>query len=108
MKKSVFMALPDDLKVIIEDMAVAETWDYHDQLIAGDVEALQNFRDYGNIVQPLPSAIEEAFGKEAIEYIDEEMAKDAGFMEIAQSQRDFAKNWNDLYGLPPWAKWSFK
>lgn len=108
MKKSVFMELPDDLKVIIEDMGVAETWDYHSKLIAGDVEALQNFRDYGCVVQPLPEEIVEAFGQEAVEYIDEEMTKDAGFMEVAQSQRDFAKNWNDLYGLPSWAKWSFK
>jgi hypothetical protein len=35
------------------------------------------------------------------------MAKDAGFKEVAESQRAFAKNFNDLYGLPSWAKYSF-
>jgi TRAP-type mannitol/chloroaromatic compound transport system substrate-binding protein len=107
-KTSKFMELPDDLKVVIEDLAVAETWDYHDKLIAGDEEALQNFKDYGNIVLNLPPAMEEAFGNEAIKYIDGEMAKDPGYQEVAQSQRDFAKMWNELYGLPSWAKWSFK
>jgi TRAP-type mannitol/chloroaromatic compound transport system substrate-binding protein len=106
-KTSRFNELPDHLKVIIEDLAVAETWDYHDKLVAGDVEALQNFRDYGNIVQPLPDEIVEEFGKTAIEYINEEMAKDAGFKEVAESQRAFAKNFNDLYGLPSWTKYSF-
>ncbi len=107
-KKSVFMALPDDLKVVIEDLAVAETWDYHDKLIAGDAEALQNFKDYGNIVLNLPPAMEEAFGNEALDYIDGEMAKDPGYQEVAQSQRDFAKMWDELYGLPSWAKYSYK
>lgn len=107
-KKSVFMALPDDLKVIIEDMAVAETWDYHSKLVAGDEEAMQNFKDYGNIVQPLPLEIVERFGNEALDYIDGEMAKDPGYQEVAQSQRDFAKMWDELYGLPSWAKWSYK
>jgi len=107
-KTSKFMALPDEFKVLLEDLAVAETWDYHDKLISGDAEALQNFRDYGNVLLPLPGEIEEAFGKEAIKYIDGEMVKDAGFLEVATSQRNFAKMWNDLYGLPSWAKWSFK
>ncbi|MBM4448770.1 MAG: hypothetical protein FJ015_05990, partial [Chloroflexi bacterium] len=107
-KTSKFMALPDDLKVLLEDLAVAETWDYHDKLIAGDAQALQNFRDYGNVLGPLPAAIEEEFGKTALAYIDGEMVKDPGFLEVATSQRNFAKMWNDLYGLPSWAKWSFK
>jgi hypothetical protein len=35
------------------------------------------------------------------------MAKDEGYKELAQSQRDFARTFNDLYGLPSWASWSF-
>jgi TRAP-type mannitol/chloroaromatic compound transport system substrate-binding protein len=106
-KTSTFNELPDHLKVIIEDLAVAETWDYHDKLVAGDAEALQKFRDYGNVVQPLPQNIVEAFGAEAVKYVDSEMAKDEGYKEVAQSQRAFAKSFNDLYGLPEWAKYSF-
>ena len=106
-KTSKFMELPDEFKVVIEDLAVAETWDYHSKLVAGDEEAMQNFKDYGNVVQPLPPSIVEAFGQEAVKYVNGEMAKDPGYQEVAQSQRDFAKMWDELYGLPSWAKWSY-
>jgi len=102
-KRSKFEALPDDLKVIIEDCGRSEAVRYHTMLTSGDAEALQKFRDYGNIVQKLPSSIEEAFVKEADVYLDELAAKYPEAKDVLDSQRAFAKNWGDLYGLPTWA-----
>ena len=107
-KTSKFEALPDDLKMMFNELGEAETWDYHNKLIAGDIEALASFRDYGNIVLPLPLEIEEEFGRQAKIYIDGEMAKDATYKAVVESQRLFAKNFNDIYGLPSWATYSYR
>jgi len=103
-KRSKFEALPDDLKVIIEDCGKAEAYRYHGILSSGDAEALQNFKDYGNILGPLPKAIVDAFLIEADAYYDELALEYAETKEVLDSQRAFAKNWDALYGLPDWAK----
>jgi len=103
-KRSKFEALPDDLKIIVEDCGRSEAIRYHTMLTSGDAEALQQFRDYGNIVQKLPSAIEQAFVKEADAYMDELAAEFPEAAEVLASQRAFAKNWGALYGLPGWAE----
>jgi TRAP-type mannitol/chloroaromatic compound transport system substrate-binding protein len=102
-KRSKFEALPDDLKVIIQDCGRSEALRYHTWLSSGDAEALQKFRDYGNIVQKLPSSIEEAFVREADIYLDEIAAEYPEAKEVLDAQRAFAQNWYDLYGLPAWA-----
>jgi TRAP-type mannitol/chloroaromatic compound transport system substrate-binding protein len=103
-KRSKFEALPDDLKVIIEDCGRSEAIRYHTMLTSGDADALQKFRDYGNIVGPLPEGIVEAFTKEADAYYDELAAEYPETKEVLDSQRAFARNWDSLYGLPSWAK----
>jgi len=103
-KTSKFQALPDDLKVIIEDCGRSEALRYHSNLVAGDAEALQNFIDYGNIVQKLPGEIEEAFRIEANAYMAEQAATYPEAKSVLESQMAFAKMYNDLYGLPDWAK----
>jgi len=103
-KTSRFEALPDDLKIISEDCGRSEAMRYYGQLVAGDAGALQNFRDYGNIVQTLPSSIVVAFVKEADAYMDELAAEYPETKEILESQRAFAENFDSLYGLVDWAK----
>lgn len=102
--RSTYEALPDDLKIIVEDCGKAVAYWYHAWLTSGDAEALQNFRDYGNIVQKLPRSIEEAFVAEADKYMDEQAADYPEAKDVLESQRAFAKNWDALYGLPDWAK----
>ena len=102
--RSRFEALPDDLKIIVQDCARSEAIRYHGELAAGDAEALQGFRDYGNIVGPLPKAIVDAFVIEADAFMDELAAEYPEVKEVLESQRTFAKNWDMLYGLPDWAK----
>jgi len=103
-KRSKWEALPDDLKIIVEDCGRSEAVRYYGILTAGDKEALQNFRDYGNIVQKLPSDVEAAFVKEADAYMDEQAAKYPEAKSVLEAQRAFTKTWDELYGLVDWAK----
>ena len=103
-KRSKFEALPDDLKIIVEDCGRSEAMRYYGILTAGDAEALEKFRDYGNIVEKLSSAAEDAFLVQAAEYYDEVAAKYPETKSVLESQRAFAKVWDELYGLVDWAK----
>jgi TRAP-type mannitol/chloroaromatic compound transport system substrate-binding protein len=103
-KRSKWETLPDDLKLIVEDCARSEALRYYGILTAGDNEALQNFKDYGNIVEKLPSDIEDAFLKEADAYYDEVAAQYPETKSVLDSQRAFTKTWEELYGLVGWAE----
>jgi TRAP-type mannitol/chloroaromatic compound transport system substrate-binding protein len=103
-KRSKFEALPDDIKLIVEDFGRAEAIRYHSILASKDESALDNFRKYGNIVEKLPSSIDAAFVEEANKYLDEKAAKYPEAKEVLDSMRAFARMWNELYGLPEWAK----
>jgi len=96
--------LPDDLKMIVEDCGRAETLRYHCELITADKEALQKFADYGNIVQKLPAVIEDAFVEEANIYMAEQAAKYPEAKSVLESMLAFAKMYDELWGLPDWAK----
>jgi len=98
--RSKWNELPDDLKVIVEDCCRAETLYYYSRLVRANTEAIQNFKDYGVIVEKLPTSIEEAFVKEANKYLDERAAEFPSMDEVLKSQREFEDMWAELYGLP--------
>jgi len=98
--RSKWEELPDDLKVIVEDCGQAEAMYYYSRLVASNVQAIQNFKDYGVIVDKLPKSIEEAFIAEANKYLDERMAQFPSLAEVLGSQREVEKMWAELYGLP--------
>jgi len=99
-KRSKWEELPDDLKVIVVDCAAAETLYYYSRLVAANAEAIQNFKDYGVIVDKLPTSIAEAFVKEANKYLEERCAEFPSLAEVLGSQREFEQMWAELYGLP--------
>jgi TRAP-type mannitol/chloroaromatic compound transport system substrate-binding protein len=103
-KRSKFEALPDDLKIIIQDCGRSEAIRYYGTLTAGDKDALKKFKDYGNIVEKLPAAAESAFLKEADAYYQEYTAKYPEAKSVYDSQVAFTKTWDELYGLVDWAK----
>lgn len=95
-------ALPDDLKLLVSEIARSEVARYHSGLVVKDADALQKFAEYGNIVEDLPQSIVEAFSKNFDESMDDIAAEYPEFKEFLDSQRDWAVMWNDLYGLPEW------
>ncbi|MCK4723588.1 MAG: hypothetical protein KAT75_09790, partial [Dehalococcoidia bacterium] len=82
------------------DCCTAESIYYHSRLVAACAKALQDFKDYGTIVEPLPKSIETAFVIEANKYLDERAAEFPSVKEILDSQRAFESNWAELWGLP--------
>jgi len=99
-KRSKWEALPDDIKLIVEDCARAEALRYHAWLISEDEKAIENFKKYGNIVEKLPKSIDELFVKTANEYLDELAGKYPEAKEVLASMRAFEKMYGELYGLP--------
>jgi TRAP-type mannitol/chloroaromatic compound transport system substrate-binding protein len=85
-----FNALPNDLKLIVETVVLEAADNYYGPTIMKDAQSLQNIRDYGCTVEPLPKEIEDAFLAEAEKFYDEAMAKeDDLYRRIMESQREF-------------------
>jgi TRAP-type mannitol/chloroaromatic compound transport system substrate-binding protein len=99
--KDKYNALPDDLKQIVKDCAIAEGVKYFAELNAKNGPALDAMRAYGNIIEPLPASINDAFVVQAKAFYKEEVTK---FPELEDYMVNyylpFAKSWNDLYGFP--------
>jgi TRAP-type mannitol/chloroaromatic compound transport system substrate-binding protein len=102
-KRSKWETLPDDLKLIVKELGRSEGIRYHTTLVLREKEAIQAFKDYGNVVEPLPKEIEDAFKKEFDKWMDEIAADYPEFKEFLDAERDWAVMWYDLYGLPDWA-----
>jgi len=81
--------LPDDLKVIVQEVSEKEAIIGFDELCQLDIEALANFRDYPCAVETLSPEIEEAFIKEAKAYHDEVAETDSFYAEVLRSLRAF-------------------
>jgi len=92
--------LPDDLKVLVKDCITAQGVYYNARLVAKNEVAIQNFKDYGVIVEQIPTSISEAFVKEAKAYYNEQASKHPATAEILQSELEFEEMWAELYGLP--------
>jgi TRAP-type mannitol/chloroaromatic compound transport system substrate-binding protein len=102
-KRSKWEKLPDDLKGIFAEVARAETVEYGRDLHSKEAWALEQFREYGNVVEKLPKAIEEPFKEEYDKVMDGIAAEHPDFATFLHAQRAWAVMWNDLWGLPDWA-----
>ncbi len=87
----VWRETPDDIKVALAAIAEEGALVQYATTIAGDTIALQQFIDYGTVVEPLPKLIEDEFLAKAIEYYDGKAAGDPFYAELVQSQRDWKK-----------------
>lgn len=92
-------ALPDDLKILVEDIMRAETMRAYQEAILMDIEAMVNFKDYGTTIMKLPAAVNAELIRVANEYYDEQAAKDPFFAEVIESKRAWkavVKEYDDL------------
>ncbi|MBN1856375.1 MAG: TRAP transporter substrate-binding protein DctP [Dehalococcoidia bacterium] len=96
-----FNELPDDLKAIVQDAAVAEAVNYFTMLNSRNADAITAMRDGGEIIEPLPASINDAFAVEVKKFYAEEVTK---FPELedymVNNYLPFANDWNDQYGFP--------
>jgi len=77
------------LQAMVKYASMSETqlW-YAEQLVLND-GALQQYIDYGTIVEPLPTEIEADFVATAVEFYDGKAGADPFFKEVLESQRAF-------------------
>jgi len=96
-----FNALPDDLKAIVQDAAIAEGVNYFTMLNSRNAGAITAMREGGQIIEPLPASINDAFAVEVKKFYAEEVTK---FPELEDYMVNyylpFANDWNDQYGFP--------
>ena len=96
-----FMELPDDLKAIVQDAAVAEGVNYFAMLNSRNADAIVAMAEGGEIIEPLPASINEAFSVEVKKFYAEEVTK---FPELEDYMVNyylpFANDWNLQNGFP--------
>lgn len=96
-----FMELPDDLKAIVQDAAIAEGVNYFSMLNSRNADAIVAMREGGEIIEPLPASINEAFSVEVKKFYAEEVTK---FPELEDYMVNyylpFANDWNLQNGFP--------
>ncbi len=92
--------LPDDLKNIIEAAWREEAFTYYAKAIQADLKALDNFRNVGVEILPLPKAIEDAFLKEADAFYAEESKKDPFLAKVLESYDNFKETFRAVWPRP--------
>ncbi|GAB6277677.1 MAG: TRAP transporter substrate-binding protein [Rectinema sp.] len=95
--KSAWDKLPDDIKVIVQEIISSYTQKQHEYLIAESIKALQKFKDAGCEVYRLPKEVEDAVVKAADEFYTEKSKKESPiFAEIYNSMKSFGEAYNSM------------
>jgi len=98
--KKKWEGIPDDLKNVIEAAWREEAFTYYAKAIIADLKALDNFRNAGLEILPLPKAIEDAFLKEADAYYAEESKKDPFIAKVLESYNNFRDTFRAVWPRP--------
>jgi TRAP-type mannitol/chloroaromatic compound transport system substrate-binding protein len=95
--KSAWDKLPDDIKVIVQEIVSSYTQKQHEYLIAESIKALQKFKDAGCEVYRLPKEVEDAVAKATDEFYTEKCKKESPiFAEIYNSMKSFGEAYNSM------------
>jgi len=78
--------LPEDIQATVMACVHEETIPWYAWSLEADSIALQKFKDYGTIVEPIPADIDAKLIEVAAEYFNEKAAGDAMFKKIIESQ----------------------
>jgi len=97
--KDAWAKLAPDLQVLVEEILMNEQLHFYSVQAMMDMEAIQNFKDYGTEIIYLPEEVQKAVEEAAKEYYDELAAEDAFVAEVLQSQREFSKSYRELQSL---------
>ena len=90
--KDSWEALPDDLKVLVQNVLVRWSQEQQNFLCHNDLDAIQSFRDAGCDVYNLPKEVENAISNEAEKFYNEKAAKESPiFGEILDSMNAYGK-----------------
>ena len=70
---------------------------HYNEKLALDIEAVQNFEDYGTNVGPIPPAIAAEVERQAVIFYDEMSAEDPFFAEVTDSILEFRKVYGEAW-----------
>ncbi len=83
---SAWEAIGPDMQAIVEACMNEETLRWYAWSLENDAIALQKFKDYGTIVEPIPEDIDARLVEVAAEYFAEKAAGDEMFRRVLESQ----------------------
>jgi len=92
--------LPDDLKVIVEEVAGLETYRIYSQMCNWDMESLDKFRDYGCIVGQVTPEMTADWMEVANEFYAVKAAEDAFMAEVLDSYNSFQAAFDSIWAKP--------
>jgi TRAP-type mannitol/chloroaromatic compound transport system substrate-binding protein len=96
--KDAWNALPDDLKVLVQDEIDKWTQAQHEYLVYESVKAVDKFKEAGCEVLKVPKEIEDALLAEAAEFYEEKVAEEPPiFGEIYNSMKDYGEAYSTIY-----------
>jgi len=91
--------LPADLKVIVENAALAATYQGYARFWMESIEFNKKIEQYGTKTTKLSKADQAECKKLTMEILDEKSKKDPFFAKVWKSQREFTKRYKPYYDL---------
>ena len=96
--KDSWAELPDDLKVMVEDLCLATGLENYAHTIREDTLAIEKFREYGTIILPVPTSIEQALLDASADFYAEKRLGENPLMgEILDSIDAFKKTYREAF-----------
>ena len=90
-KPASWKALPDDLKIIVENAAMAATFQGYADFWQSSIKFNKKIEEYGIVTSKLSKEEQQKARKIAMEIINERAGKDAFFKKVWESQKAFIK-----------------
>ncbi len=98
-KPASWKALPDDLKAIVENAAMASTFQGYTRFWMDSIKFNKKIEEYGIETTKLPKEEQAKARKLGLEILDEKSRKDPYFAKVWQSQREFIEKYKPYYDL---------
>lgn len=89
--------LPDDLKVLVEEMCLATGLEHYTYMMREDITAIAQLKEYGTNVLPVPASIEQAIIEAADDYYAKKKAEDPMIAKVMNSIDAFKKTYREAY-----------
>ena len=98
-KTKSWKALPDDLKAIVENAAMAATFQGYSRFWMASIEYNKKIEEYGIKTTKLSKADQAKARQLAFEILDEKSKKDPYFAKVWRSQKEFIEKYKPYYDL---------
>ena len=95
--KTAWEKLPEDIKVIVQEVVSSYTQKQHEYLVAESIKAVGKFKAAGCEVYKLPKEVEDAVANAADEFYTAKCKKEKPiFAEIYNSMKNFGEAYNSM------------